>query len=107
MYTCTIVGGGNTIWSGTAFDCSSKSNEIILRHSQFDSELGTFGNCNEGAITAHSLGVVNNNCYSSQLNVTIDSDMNNKTIQCAHSSVGIVTIDVAILSIATGKSVRA
>ena len=103
MYVCNIIGGGNTIWSGTAFYCPSKSNETILRHSQFNSESGTFGSCNDRAvIMARSLGVTNN-CYSSQLNITVTSDMNNKTIQCAHSSDRIVTIGVVTLSIATGK----
>ena len=99
-YNCIIIGGGNTIWSGTAFNCPSKSNETILRHSQF--ARGTFGSCNDGAITARSLGVVNS-CYSSQLNVTVSSDMNNQNIQCAHSSDRIVTIGVETLSITTGK----
>ena len=103
-YTCTIAGPGNTIWSGTAFDCSSKSDEIILRHSQFG--IGTFGNCNDGAITAQSLGVVDSSCYSSQLNVTVSSDMNNQNIQCAYSSDRITTIEVATLSLATGKFIR-
>ena len=100
IYNCIITGPGNTIWNGTAFSCPSKSNETILRHSQFTS--GTFGTCNARAITARSLGVVNS-CYSSQLNVTVSSDMNNKTIECAHSSDRIVTVGVETLSIATGK----
>ena len=100
-YTCTVVGSGNTIWSGSAFDCDTKMNEIILRHSQFASS-GTSGNCNDGAIRTQSIGVVNNNCYFSQLNVTVTSDMNGKTIQCAHSSDRVVTVGVATLSIATG-----
>ena len=103
-YTCTIIGGGSTIWSGSAFDCSSKSNEIILRHSQFAS--GMDGNCNGGAITARSLGVVDDTCYSSQLNLTFNLDLNNKTVQCAYSSETIESIGVATLSIATGKSLR-
>lgn len=101
MYTCTIIGGGSTIWSGTAFDCESKSDEIILRHSQFVS--GTSGNCNNGAITARSLGRADT-CYSSQLNLTFSSALNNKTIQCAYSSETIETIGEVTLIIATGKS---
>ena len=102
MYSCTIVGPGNTIWSGTAFNCSSVMNETILRHSQFASP-GASGRCNNGAIVTRSLGVVNNNCYSSQLNVNVSLDMNNKTIQCAYSSDRIVTIGSATISVATGK----
>ena len=99
MYQCNIVGSGNTIWTGTAFsDCSN--NEIILRHSTFASGMA-FGNCNNGAISARGLGV-DNNCYSSQLNVTVNSDLNNKTIRCDHSSDTVVTIRTVTLSVATG-----
>ena len=101
-YTCTINGSGNTIWSGTAFNCETKMNEIILRHSQFN-ESGSSGNCNDGAIMAQSLRVINNTCYSSQLNVTVDLDMNNKTIQCSHSF-ETITIREATISVVTGKS---
>ena len=100
-YTCNIVGGGNTIWSGTAFNCPFQSNEIILRHSQF-SLVTVSRSCNDGVIAARSLGV-NNNCYSSHLNVTVDSDMNNKTIQCVHTSnARTATIGVVTFSVATG-----
>ena len=104
-YTCTIVGSGNTIWSGSVFDCEAKMNEIILRHSQFDMESGTFGNCNDGAIRTRSIGVVNNDCYSSQLNITVTSDMHGKTIRCSHSSDRIVTVGEVTLSVVTGTVV--
>ena len=102
-YTCTINGGGNTIWSGSAFNCETKMNEIILRHSQFNVS-GSSGNCNDGAIMAQSLRDINNTCFSSQLNVTVGLEMNNKTIQCTHSFETITTIGVATISVATGKS---
>ena len=103
-YTCTIYGRGNTIWSGSAFDCETKMNEIILRHSQFNKSAGSSGNCNDGAITAQSLSAVNNTRFSSQLQVTVDLEMNNKTIQCAHSSETITAIGVDTISVATGNS---
>ena len=102
-YTCTIYGGGNTIWRGSALDCETKMNEIILRHSQF--ERGSSGNCNGGAITAQSLSAVNNTRFSSQLRVTVDLEMNNRTIQCAHSSETITTVGEGTISVATGESV--
>jgi hypothetical protein len=103
MYNCTINGGGSTIWSGSAFDCETRMDEIILRHSQF--ETGSSGNCNGGAVNAQSLGVINNTCFSSQLNVTVDLEMNNRTVQCAHSSETITTVGVGTISIATGESI--
>ena len=101
-YECDITGPGNTIWNGTAFYCPLKSNEIILRHSQFNTESGTSGTCNDRTlIEVRSLGVINN-CFSSELNITVSSDLNNKTIRCSHSSSRIVTIGEIRLSVATG-----
>ena len=101
-YECDITGPGNTIWNGTAFYCPLKSNETILRHSQFSSESGTSGNCNDRTlIEARSLGVINN-CFSSQLNITITSDLKNKTIRCSHSSAKIVAIGEVQVPVATG-----
>ena len=53
---CTVVGGGITKWSGTAFDCSGQSNVILLRHSQFELGRAT-GECNNGMhmIIGHNL----------------------------------------------------
>ena len=83
-YNCTTVGGGNTDWGGSAFDCPMLSNEISLRHSQYSTEGGTFGTCNN--IKAKSIGVVDS-CYTSQLNVTLDGDYpKNATVTCSHSS---------------------
>jgi hypothetical protein len=103
-YVCDITGAGNTIWNGTAFYCPSKSNETILRHSQFSTVSGTSGSCNDRTvIRARSLGV-SNNCFSSQLNITVTSDMNDTTIRCSHSSDKIVTIGEIRLSVATGMN---
>ena len=86
-YTCNITGGGTTIWDGSALDCPSRANEILLRHSQFGFPPGTFGSCNNGAIVARSIGVGSNSfCYISELNVTVSSSLHSKTIQCTHNS---------------------
>ena len=103
MYTCTVNGSGNTIWSGSAFDCETKMNEIILRHSQF-SQSGSTGVCNGGAISARSLGVINGTFFSSQLNVTVNMEMNNKTIQCVYSFETMRTIGISTIYLATGES---
>ena len=61
--------------------------EITLRHSQFASNP-PFGICNNGDIIGRGIGVVNN-CYTSQLNVTVRESSNNKTVQCTlNSNVG-------------------
>ena len=80
------------MWTGSIFNCTS--GEISLRHRLFgyDSDSGARGGCNDGAVTAHSVGVVstnNTNCYVSQLNVmstTYFTDINDKTVTCLHVS---------------------
>ena len=79
------MGGGSTRWGGTAFDCIDTSDEIILRHSRYTTELGTFGGCNDGAIVGRSLGAIDN-CYTSQLNFTIQNISSTVTVQCTHNS---------------------
>ena len=102
-YTCDITGPGNTIWDGSALDCPSRANEIILRHSQFAFPPGTSGSCNDGAIVARSIGVETNNfCFISELNITVSSSLHSKTILCIHASslslriIGISTIAIII-----------
>ena len=90
VYECTACGEGGTEWTGSLFDCAS--NGIILRHGQFEdgSASGARGECNNGAVTAltaHSIGVLrenNTNCYISQLNISMNTDINNKTVTCIH-----------------------
>ena len=89
IFSCTAVGGGGTRWGGTAFNCPSLLNEIILRHSLYDSPSGTSGHCNGGAITARSIDVSESadvSCYTSQLSVTIQNISSTVTIQCTHNS---------------------
>ena len=101
-YTCTVTGSGNTIWDGSAFDC--QHNEIILRHSQFTASggHGTFGECNNGAIVARSIGVTNN-CYISELNVTVSANLHNRTVQCIKSDDSLRIIGKSTITVVTGK----
>ena len=91
ILTCTVVGGGITVWSGTAFSCSSGTNDISLSHSRFME--GISKSCNGGAIVARSVGVTDD-CYTSQLSVQVSSSLNSRTIQCAHDSNAGPTITV-------------
>lgn len=101
-YTCTAVGRGSTLWTGTAFDCTN--NWINLRHSLFnDTGRGATGDCSGGAIVGESVGVTDN-CYTSRLRVRIAADMNNKTIRCDHRpGTEINTIGQSRLAVITGK----
>ena len=74
---------GLTAWTGSALDCPSSSNIIILFHSRF---MSVYKTCNNGAIVARGLSVEGNN-YISQLNVTLTSDTAGKTITCLYDNI--------------------
>ena len=101
-YTCCINGTGNTLWRGTAFNCPSSSNEIVLRHSRFAS-TGSSGDCTGGALTARSLAVENDNCYVSQLNAIVSTTFNGQSIQCEHNTnTGTRLIGESVLNVVSG-----
>ena len=92
-YQCTAQGQLSTVWHGSAFECTG--NNIVLRHSQYNS-AGVRGECNNGQITAQSLSV-DRDCYTSQLNVTVSSNVNGQSVECAYSggnTIGSDTISV-------------
>ena len=100
-YNCNVVGSGTSVWSGTVFDCPMDGSLIILRHSQFASNRA-FGICNNGDIVGRGVRVVND-CYMSQLNVTVRESYNNKTIQCiSNLNEGMRTVGQSTLSIVSG-----
>ena len=80
------MGGGLTIWNGSAFDCDSPNNEIILLHSRFNltNDIAPL-TCNNGAIVGQGVRVNSNN-YTSQVNVTLRSELVGKDIKCSHES---------------------
>ena len=82
---CSALGAGITIWEGSAFlECyGTNTNTIFLRHSGYNSPNKPRKVCNNGAIVARAIGVDGNN-YTSQLNVTVSAEMNNKTVECVH-----------------------
>ena len=106
-YTCTVVDPtGNppiasSLWRGTAFNCPVSANEIYLRHSSFNTSGGVTDTCNSGAITAESVGVVDN-CYTSRLMVNVSVGLNGTTVECTLSGV-IVVGSRTILIAGTGK----
>ena len=94
-YTCTVVDTtgnpplGSSVWRGTAFNCPTSSNEISLRHSSFSTSSGATDTCNNGAMTAESVGVVDN-CFTSRLMVNVSSTLNETTVECTLSGVRVV-----------------
>ena len=99
-YTCTVVdsgGIGSSLWRGTAFSCPGSSNLITLAHSSFNTSGGVRGMCNSGAITAESVGVVDN-CYTSRLMVTVSVGLNGTTVECTLSGVRVVGSSTILLT---------
>ena len=99
---CTTMGGGVTVWRGTAFQCAR--NEIALRHSQFGGSYNYTASCNNGAIVARALGVVNDS-YISQLSVTVSLELNNTTVECWHDGIHLFMFirSIQIIVLVPGK----
>ena len=81
-YECNIIGEGTTVWQGTAFNCPG--NAIRLRHIDFGTEAAA-GDCNNRAIVGRGYRRMNNT-YISQLNITVDSGLNGRSVECAYAS---------------------
>ena len=95
------MGRGSTVWTGTAFNCSSSNNDILLLHSHFSSTEGGYGSCNNGAIVGRSLGV-EGNYYTSQLNVTVTTDVAGKTVECFYDDGRTATLLFILMIPTTG-----
>ena len=72
----------------------------MLRHRTF-MQNRTCGNY----ITGRGIGVEENGCYTSQLRVTVDSSLDNKTVECTYDN-GTTTmiIGVSTIEIMKGKN---
>ena len=98
-YTCTVPGRVSTIWQGSAIHCTG--NRITLLHSRF--VTGTSSGCPGGTVVAQSLyfnGL--HNRYTSLLNITPNSELNNKTIECLYYDSTLIPVESYIITIATG-----
>ena len=75
---------------------------ITLRHSQFKFSGSEYDECSNGNIAGRSL-YNESNCYTSQLNLTISADFNNKTVMCIHNSqTGMNILGVSTLTVVQG-----
>jgi hypothetical protein len=75
------MGRGYIYWIGSAFNCPSTNNYILL--SLYD--IGTGRTCNNGAIVGRSISVEGNS-YTSQLNITVTPDTAGMAIACLHQN---------------------
>ena len=84
------MGAGLTIWTGSAFDCSSKNNEILLRHSQFE-VMPNSETCNNGRIIGHGISGISSSDgikYISQLiiQLNVNDTLEGETVKCVHNN---------------------
>ena len=84
VFECTIFRASViqlTLWSGSALDCTSG---ISLSHVQFINSGHSSGTCNNGAILARMISIVDN-CYTSQLIVIVNtsSNLDGESIRCS------------------------
>lgn len=94
-YECTVFGGvaGVTIWRGNGFNCPRSNNEMILPHSywyyMYTWSRDVHWSCDNGHILGTIVRVENNSIsfsYTSQLNITLTSDLINTSIECVHDN---------------------
>ena len=97
VYECRVTGSGTIVWRGTAFDCSSSSNEIVLFQSGSDTVI-----CNNGAIRGRIIRA-ENNISVSQLTVSVSDEMIGINISCHHDNRGTQNlIGSSLLTLTTG-----
>ena len=93
--------GGFTIWRGTAFNCPTVQNRVLLRHNSFGSASGAFGQCGD-AIVGRSLRVDPNFIYVSQLeiDITVNPELIGRTVECVYNPSGDTIIPINSTTIA-------
>ena len=92
--------GGSTIFRGRSFkfiNCSGNIDRLALFHSQFNRPQDIKRSCNNRTIIARSLHG-GNGTYTSQLSVTVTSELIGDVIECAHDN-GTDIIDVVGIAI--------
>ena len=97
-----MVTGGATVWRGTAIQCPDLNSRLILRHTNIRTFRDIRG-CKNGDIIAQGTRFeVANNSYTSQLNITVDSSMDNSSVECTYNNGTITTIGESLIAITKG-----
>lgn len=84
-FECTVYGETGTAWQANIVNCENGTlDEIILLHNlNYSTQIRI---CNNGTIVVQGIQFnAENNSYTSQLNITVTSDMAGKTIECSSS----------------------
>ena len=87
-----------TVWKGSILpsDC-----EVTLIHDEYLLPNGARGECNNGDVVGKSIGVVDN-CYTSQLNVSVSEALEGRTVECNVDNGSTILIGVTRINITTG-----
>ena len=86
-FQCGVNGGINTVWKGSAFECMSTNNEIVLLQSHYNSIMSSSNirTCSDGdiAVLAEIISI-SDTYYTSQINLTVKSTFTGSmlTIAC-------------------------
>ena len=86
-FNCSVHGQGTTVWKGSALECTSSNNEIVLLHSRYNTTNGVKVICSDGNLVLHAESLsVENGYYTSQINVQVNSELTRTTltIDCFH-----------------------
>ena len=81
IFECSVVGTGTTIWQGSAFNCTSRGIQLLHISNNIEGALEV---CNNGAIKGRGLSILADNCFISQINITMSHTFNERTVQCVH-----------------------
>ena len=108
---CTVVGPGFTVWKGSAFNCSSHSDKINLRHVRFEGGEAT-GGCNNGRISGHAVNKTSDgdgDKFMSQLTIQlgVNDSLDGRTVECAHDNLTeTITINTYTIHYTRGKYMK-
>ena len=102
VLVCSVNVGGATVWKGSIFSCPRTSNEITLRHSALENTAGT---CNDGNIVTYNIDVTNNT-HSSQLNVTVNPEMHNETVECIHDTLNATSVLIGTYTLILARGIK-
>ena len=98
VYKCTVLRGLATIWTGSAFNCSHSANELYLLENSIN-----YNPCNNGVIVANVIDREERS-YTSQLIVTVTSDIVGETVECHHYDGLFRNVSVSSVIVTAGMS---
>ena len=111
-YECTVIGRTTTVWRGSAVHCTESNNEVVFllnEHNDHTSSGGIYRSCKNGNSQGRIVRVENDSIslvnYTSQLNITLTSDLVNQSIECVDDDGSSETV-IGSANITEGKQER-